>query len=187
MPQKSSVCDACHRRKIECYGSPPPCTRCKHRSIPCTFDRPNLTARGTRITSGSHTSNESLSQRIERIEHALSVAQKSSHLCEGFSKPPERTPSVTPRASSYEPHYSSRVSIHFAGQFVGLIGSFTGVPFISASGKAWIEERTGQKESVGKICRIGPDWHASLGQTDPLRQTAKGLGSLHLSGHVSAR
>lgn len=45
---------------------------------------------------------------------------------------------------------------------MGQVGSFTGIPIISAAGKAWIEDCTGRKGSADKICGILPDWQAIL-------------------------
>ncbi|KAH6685987.1 fungal-specific transcription factor domain-containing protein [Plectosphaerella plurivora] len=79
---------------------------------------------------------------------------------------PQSTPSPGPPL--HNTGRSHTVRFHFAGHFLGQVGSFTGIPIISAAGKVWIEDCTGLQGSADKICGILPDWQAILGrdQTD---------------------
>ncbi|KAH7175961.1 fungal-specific transcription factor [Dactylonectria macrodidyma] len=175
MPQKGA-CDSCHKRKVQCYGPRPPCTRCKHHGLPCTFDRPQRATSRTRVASSGDVSNGTLSQRMRRIEHFLNSAHR------GLQPPGAGRGSEAIASAPCPPTFQTtnplaRVKIHFAGFYLGHIGSFNGVPFISESGRAWMQSRTGDGVCLDKLCAAGPQWQANI-HPPPLHQLSSGSSQL---------
>ncbi|KIL89511.1 hypothetical protein FAVG1_07091 [Fusarium avenaceum] len=73
MVQKRA-CDACHKRKIQCDSGSPnaPCNWCEHQGLECTFNR--VRGRKKQPKPRSKQTTESLSERLARVEKALSQA-----------------------------------------------------------------------------------------------------------------
>ncbi|KAM0282519.1 hypothetical protein ACHAQK_010402 [Fusarium lateritium] len=100
MVQKRA-CDACHKRKIQCDSGSPnaPCNWCQHQGLECTFNR--VRGRKKQPKPRSKQTTESLSERLARVEKALSQALAHSNADgDGSSK------QLTPNSVATDPHMS---------------------------------------------------------------------------------
>ncbi|KAL2825875.1 hypothetical protein BJY01DRAFT_256149 [Aspergillus pseudoustus] len=139
------ACDSCFRKKIKCDGTVPKCDWCHHHSIPCTYTRNQerlslhkAKEPGTRSTPPSTPS--SVSSTTLKKGSDVPEAKKSFSASVG----PQ---GVAPRGFGSD--------ICFAGQSLGNICGFNGLPFFSPGGLAWIKSRTGDDGSL--------DWYSSGG------------------------
>ncbi|KAJ4034861.1 hypothetical protein NW761_011352 [Fusarium oxysporum] len=102
MMQKRA-CDACHKRKIQCDSTSPdtPCNWCEHHGLDCTFNR----VRGRKKTAKARsrqTSEQSLAERLKRIEDALSQTLSNQKNSESSAAKP-----LTPSSLVSDPHKTS--------------------------------------------------------------------------------
>ncbi|KAL4925532.1 uncharacterized protein BDV17DRAFT_300290 [Aspergillus undulatus] len=146
------ACDSCYKKKIKCDGTLPKCDWCHLRNILCTYTR-----------------NQKPSQSSSRRP---SQQKPQDHLTSGASTPIEqggqgvqylsRLPCPTPGPQPVAPQ-GFGANICFAGQSLGNIGGFNGLPVFSPGGIEWIKARTGQEVSL--------DWYQTV-----LIQASCGIG-----------
>ncbi|KAL5337960.1 hypothetical protein BJX70DRAFT_218212 [Aspergillus crustosus] len=141
------ACDSCYSKKIKCDGASPKCDWCYHHNIPCVYTR-NQDKPGSRASKAANPKIESpsVSSTSTPIEH-------------------NEAPSRQPHASMFSPYSTPGPQAEaplgfgsnmcFAGQSLGSIGGFNGLPVFSPSGIEWIKERTGEDVSMD-IYRTGP-------------------------------
>lgn len=165
------ACDSCYKRKIKCDAAIPQCNWCSHHSIPCTFTRVTQRRRKEKGNGNSQQKNLQLAERIDRIEKLL-----TDNLLKESSSPnasPVQTPIPPPLRLGLPmdspPVGSSSVSssmpLHFAGRELGPVSLITGIPFLSHSGRQWVQSRTGQQIAFDKLSPTRPPWEKQRAQT----------------------
>ncbi|ODA77254.1 hypothetical protein RJ55_06881 [Drechmeria coniospora] len=144
MVTKRRACDACYKRKIQCYsseaGGDAACDWCQHHDLACTFDR--VSRRKKRVTETG--SRASLAKRLEQIEVALArsvVPQQTSTRSMGHTCTVCRSESSLRRLNR---NSTPLGQIYFAGQNFGAICSRNGIPHFTNRGEQWIYAQTGQ-------------------------------------------
>ena len=68
---------------------------------------------------------------------------------------------LPPLAQSSVP---SSVPLHFAGRELGPVSLVTGIPFLSPSGRQWVQARTGQEVTFDKLSPTRPPWEKERAQ-----------------------
>lgn len=68
--------------------------------------------------------------------------------------------------------------VRFAGQSLGSINSYSGIPVFSPRGQQWLQSRTGETATSEKLCSLGLPW---LNPIQPCREY------LHLSSHSTGK
>ncbi|KAK1572870.1 fungal-specific transcription factor domain-containing protein [Colletotrichum navitas] len=171
---RKRACDSCHRRKIQCDGAVPQCNWCKHHSMTCTFHRATKVKK--RVAATRAGSEKDLIVRLDRIEQALHAARQSQ---DAGKAQDGQTSSAAPLSVETDPpanngipetrrgrDYDSSVQasnatagkMHFAGFYLGDIGSHNGIPFFSQDGQDWIRSRAGEDASFQALFAMGPLW-----------------------------
>ncbi|KAL4863514.1 hypothetical protein BDV12DRAFT_206449 [Aspergillus spectabilis] len=136
------ACDSCYRKKIKCDGASPKCDWCYHHNIACTYTR-----------NQEHSGPRPRRSPIIRTKRSPSLSGNSTPI-EPESHKESRTPYPTPGPQAVAPlGFGSNMC--FAGQSLGSIGGFNGLPVFSPSGIRWIKERTGEDVSLD-MYRGGP-------------------------------
>ncbi|KAH8671688.1 hypothetical protein BX600DRAFT_459547 [Xylariales sp. PMI_506] len=155
---RKRACDSCYQRKIQCDGDTPPCDWCRHHAIACTFNRlpmkPGRAARTKTTTRTAHKNSiaGSSSQATHLSPAATPTPQGSSPDTAATSAralnnaSPACTPTGSQHLGSYPP-IAPLGEVHFAGNRLGEINPYTGLPSFSADGERWIQERTGEVSS----------------------------------------
>ncbi|OJJ53367.1 hypothetical protein ASPSYDRAFT_50866 [Aspergillus sydowii CBS 593.65] len=146
------ACDSCYRKKIKCDGTLPKCDWCHHHSIPCTY------ARNEDLGRSRKTPNTKL-KTPPTPDVSTPVEQEQ---VQDLSRPAYPTPgpqAVAPQGFG--------ATICFAGQSLGNIGGFNGLPVFSASGIEWIKARTGEEVTL--------DWYRTLPLQAPPRGSPQHL------------
>ncbi|KIV94631.1 hypothetical protein PV10_02381 [Exophiala mesophila] len=131
------ACDSCHRRKIKCDGSTPPCDWCRHHNVTCTFNRVKG-GRRKRQAGSIKLRKKNIIQRIGRIEQIL---------IENFRRREDETSQISIGAgtgtsvtntTSSDPSVDSLGRIFLTSYKLGDINVFHGVPYITPKGQKWI-------------------------------------------------
>ncbi|KAL4878183.1 hypothetical protein BJY04DRAFT_209408 [Aspergillus karnatakaensis] len=131
------ACDSCYKKKIKCDGASPKCDWCRHHDIACVYTR-NQDSTHTLPSQPARTPNEgspSVSGTSTPRDH------DSRHSKSDGS--PYPTPGPQPVAPV---GFGSNMC--FAGQSLGSIGGFNGLPVFSEGGIEWIKQRTGEDVSL---------------------------------------
>ncbi|KAL4780662.1 hypothetical protein BJX76DRAFT_38027 [Aspergillus varians] len=137
------ACDSCYKKKIRCDGTLPKCDWCYHHNIACTYTRnedphrPRLRRAPTR-----HLKSPPASDASTPIEQDVLNSSRSPY------------PTPGPQAV-VPPGFGTDIS--FAGQSLGSIGGFNGLPVFSQGGIEWIKARTGEEVSL--------DWYRTVPPT----------------------
>ncbi|KAL4895156.1 putative C6 transcription factor [Aspergillus ambiguus] len=165
----SRACDSCYKRKIKCDAAVPQCNWCSHHNIPCTFTRVTRRRRKEKTeTPPQRTSH--LAERIDRIEKLLTdnLLRDSSPRLSSHNSPiptgdrfslPVNSPPLD------QSSVSSSVPLHFAGRELGPVSLITGIPFLSPSGRQWVQARTGQQITFDKLSPTRPPWEKQRAQS----------------------
>ncbi|KAL3478305.1 hypothetical protein BJX99DRAFT_107793 [Aspergillus californicus] len=128
--RRTYACDSCYRKKIKCDATLPRCDWCLHHSIPCTYTRNQESLR-------------SRPRKVQRPKTPPTSDTSTPNEQESNTRGPYPTPG--PQAVAPEGFGSN---ICFAGQSLGNIGGFNGLPVFSAGGIKWIKDRTGEDVSL---------------------------------------
>ncbi|KAL4913021.1 hypothetical protein BDW62DRAFT_214539 [Aspergillus aurantiobrunneus] len=136
------ACDSCYRKKIKCDGTPPKCEWCRHHNIACTYTRNQEPARPQPRKPPS----PQPLRTPPTSSDAGTPVEKEVHIA-------SRSPYPTPGPQAVAPQGLGS-SLCFAGQSLGSIGGFNGLPVFSQSGMQWIKARTGED-----VCL---DWYSTV-------------------------
>ncbi|KAL4935384.1 hypothetical protein BDV06DRAFT_207127 [Aspergillus oleicola] len=137
------ACDSCYKKKIKCDGTLPRCDWCHHHDIECTYIRNAEPSR-----SSSH-------RAPKRKQKSPPTSDASTPIEQGNEdfRSPSQQPYPTPGPQAVAPR-GFGAYIHFAGQALGSIAGFNGLPVFSPSGIEWIKARTGEDVSL--------DWYQTV-------------------------
>ncbi|KAL2812678.1 hypothetical protein BDW59DRAFT_155210 [Aspergillus cavernicola] len=149
------ACDSCYKKKIKCDGSQPRCDWCHHHSISCTYTRnlaPPYSNKAPRLNSTPPASDTS-----------ASIKQEPHHPTTSYA-------TLGPQAVAPD---GFGCDISFAGQSLGNIGGFNGLPVFSSGGIRWIKARTGEDVSL--------DWYHTGRPTRLATDDTNSHGTQHIS------
>ncbi|KAL4947239.1 C6 zinc finger domain protein [Aspergillus filifer] len=138
------ACDSCYRKKIKCDGSSPKCDWCYHHNISCTFTRNNT----RHPHSNSHERQDYNKLSSSPISDASTLSSQSKQLTGTLYPSPGGPQAVAPQGFGSD--------LCFAGQSLGNICAFNGLPFFSPSGIEWIKARTGEDSPLDQYCAARP-------------------------------
>ncbi|KAF7591722.1 hypothetical protein BBP40_001166 [Aspergillus hancockii] len=119
--RRSIACDACAKRKIKCDRATPRCDWCSNQNLKCTYNR-----------------NHRSSKKI-KIDHQRSQASSALDTNQRYSLP--ETAYIVPNSGS----------LQLAGQNLGNILAFNGMPFFSPGGREWVQVRTGMDVDPSRL------------------------------------
>ncbi|KAL4790447.1 hypothetical protein BDV19DRAFT_333784 [Aspergillus venezuelensis] len=137
------ACDSCYKKKIKCDGTLPRCDWCHHHDIECTYVR------------NAEPSRSSSYRDSKRKQRSPPTSDASTPIEQGNSsfQSPSQQPYPTPGPQAVAPHGFGN-KMHFAGQSLGSIAGFNGLPVFSPTGIEWIKSRTGEDVSL--------DWYQTV-------------------------
>ncbi|GAB1215274.1 hypothetical protein ATERTT37_004460 [Aspergillus terreus] len=137
--------------------------------MPCTFTRVTRRKRKEKSHAIPEQRASGLAERIDRIEKLLTdnLLKESSPRASPHHSPGSTSPGfgqhmhLPPLAQSSVP---SSVPLHFAGRELGPVSLVTGIPFLSPSGRQWVQARTGQEVTFDKLSPTRPPWEKERAQ-----------------------
>ncbi|KAL3459195.1 hypothetical protein BJX64DRAFT_265205 [Aspergillus heterothallicus] len=153
------ACDSCYRKKIKCDGTQPKCDWCHHHSIPCTYTRNPESA-----ALGSHRKELRYGSTPSPPSSDTSCTVKPVSRSHSIPRHPVNT--TGPQAVAPQ---GFGTDLCFAGQSLGNICGFNGLPFFSPGGLKWIKERTGGDNSLDCYSAGGPHVWPPMSTSDELR------------------
>ncbi|GFF81421.1 C6 zinc finger domain protein [Aspergillus udagawae] len=139
--RRTYACDSCSIKKIKCDRATPQCDWCYHHNIPCTFTRNRDSSRSSLRQPRSENSSSPSPHANRSMRHGRKIL------------PELPVPEYGPQAVAPQ---GFGADICLAGQTLGNICGFNGLPFFSPSGLEWIRARTGEDGSLDRYCTMRP-------------------------------